>query len=405
MEMNAVLAAKKSLLGGVMLGLLMPLSTLTHAEQWYVEPRASLQVFYDDNVRLSITNPISSSGGTATAEVEAGRRSEISEIGLSAEVIARRYADASDLDETDTALGLTSAYQWGLSRFGLDASFDYDSTLTSEVATSGLVQVNKRRERVLVSPSWTYTLSSRAQARAGASYQEVTYEDVELIPLFNYSFATADLTLTYGLSERATLFGRASYAKYDADQVDTTSNSVGAEVGASYALSETMSLTTYAGVRNTKAETPTLFGTEETENSGPLFQMELKKSFDRGQVRISADRSVVPSSSGTLLDTTALAASVDYKLAPRWSFLFNARGYRNRTPDGESSGYDRDYLSFSPGIRHKLTESLSVDLSYRYRWQEYDASDNDAVSNAVFLSLRYAMPRDPLSRRSGVKSQ
>ncbi|NEV60737.1 outer membrane beta-barrel protein [Thiorhodococcus minor] len=388
-----------------MLGLLIPLSTWVHAEQWYVEPRASLQAFYDDNVRLSVASPVSSSGGTATGEVEAGRRSEISDIGLSAKVIARRYADASDLDETDSALGFTSAYQWGLSRFGLDASFDYDSTLTSEIATSGLVQVNKRRERVLVSPSWTYNLGSRAQARAGASYQEITYEDVELIPLFNYSFATADLTLTYGLSERATLFGRASYAKYDADQVDTTSDSVGAEVGASYALSETLALTTYAGLRNTKAETPTLLGTEETENSGPLFQLELKKTFDRGQLRVSADRSVVPSSSGTLLDTTALAASVDYELAPRWKFLFSARGYRNRTPDGESSGYDRDYFSFSPGIRHKLTRSLSVDLSYRYRWQEYDSRDKDAVSNAVFLSLRYSMPRDPLSRWSGVKSQ
>ncbi|NEX20599.1 outer membrane beta-barrel protein [Thiorhodococcus mannitoliphagus] len=388
-----------------MLGFLMPMSTLVYAEQWYLEPQASLEVRYDDNVRLSVVDPISSSSGIATAEVEAGRRSEVSEIGLRGEVVARSYAEASDLDQTDAALGFTSAYQWGLSRLGLDASFDYDSTLTSEVATSGLVQVNKRRERVSVRPSWSYKMTSRLDARAGLSYQEVSYEDVELIPLFNYSFTTADLTLIYAWSERATTFGRASYAKYDADQVDTASNSLGVEIGADYLLSESMSLSTLAGLRNTNAETPTLFGIEETENSGPLFQLELKKSFDRGLLRLGADRSLVPSSSGTLLDTTALEASIDYELAPRWSFLFSARGYRNRAPDGESSGYDRDYLSLIPRLRHKLTEALSVDLSYRYRWQKYDDREKGAASNAVYLSLRYSMPRDPLSRWSSLKSQ
>lgn len=372
------------------------------AEQWYVEPRASVDAFYDDNVRLTNREPRSTSAARAKAEVEAGRRTEVSEIGISANVLATRYSQASDLDETDAALGLKSAYQLGRHRFGLDGALNYDSTLTSEIATSGLVQTNKRRERILLSPSWTYSLTSRLESTASFSYQNVAYEDVKLIPLFNYRFDTAGLTLTYALSERSKVFGRATYARYDADEVNTRSNSYGVEAGANYLLTETMSLTAFAGVRNTKAETPTFFGTYETENTGPIFELALTKSFDQGQFRVTADRSLVPSSSGTLLDTTALGLSLDYRLGPRWTFLLAADGYRNRTPEGDSSGYDRDYLSLSPRLRHRLTQSLDLELSYRYRWQSYDSAASDASSNAVYLTLRYSLPREPLGRWSRI---
>nr|WP_274600197.1 outer membrane beta-barrel protein [Thiocystis violacea] len=379
---------------------LVLLTASARASQWYVEPRVSLDTFYDDNVRLSTIDPRSTAGGNLTAAVESGRRTEESEIGLSAKVLSLYYTDASDLNETDGYLGFTSIYQLGRSRLGLDATFDYDSTLTSEVETSGLVQVEKRHQRVRVKPSWAYTLTDRARVEANLSYQDDTYQDVEVIPLFDYSFTTAGMSLIYGLTERAQVFGGLSYDKYDADQVDTQSSNYGVQAGASYLLTETMSLSSYAGVRNTHAETPTFFGTEKTDNTGPIFQVELKKSYDQGQLRMSAERSLLPSSSGTLLDTTALRLSWDYQFEPRWKFLFSASGYRNRTPDGEVSRDDRDYLAFSPSLQHQLTESLRLDLSYRYRWQEYDLQTSDASSNAVYLSLQYTMAKESLSKWS-----
>lgn len=383
------------------LALLAP--ALVQAERWYVEPRASLRAFYDDNVRLSIADPVSTLGGTLSAQVESGRRTEVSEIGLQGRINSSHHADASDLDETDFAFGFTSAYQLGRSRFKFDGQLDYDSTLTSEISTSGYVQANKRRERFQLSPSWLYTLSPRTQVETTLSYEAVSYEDVDVIPLFDYSFARAGLTLTHALSERAQAMSRLSFDRYDASQVDTISDSYGFELGASYMLSETTTLTGFAGVRHSRSETPTWFGIEESDNTGPLFQLTLNRRFEVGQLRLTAARSMLPSSSGTLLDTTSLGVGFDYPIGPRWTFSLDASGYRNRSPDGEQSTNDRDYLSFSPKLSHRLSRSLSVDLSYRYRWQKYDWREDDADSNAVYLGLQYSFVREPLGRASMIR--
>lgn len=371
------------------------------ADQWYVEPQAELRTFHDDNVDLSSLRPISSFGASVIAKIESGRRTENSEIGLRANLLSTRYTDAPDFNETDATLGFTSAYQAGRSRFSLDGDFDYDSTLTSEVSTSGFVQANKRRQRILLNPSWAYQLTPRMRSEVSLNYQGISYEDVDFIPLFDYSFASAGLTLVYALSERAQLFGRTTFDQYDANQIDTQSLSYGVEAGASYLLTERMSLSTFAGLKSTEAETPTVFGLiDESNNTGPIFSFELTRAYEQGQLSLSLNRALLPSGSGTLLDTTGLGVSFDYRLDPRWQFIVSANGYRNRTPGGETSGNDRDYVSLSPGVRHQLTRSFSLDLSYRYRWQEYSLRDGDASSNALYLSLKYTLPQEPIGRWS-----
>lgn len=375
-------------------------ATSAPADQWYAEPSLSLRGFYDDNVRLSARDSRSTAGARLSASVESGRRTEVSKIGLSAKLMSWQYTDTSDLNETDLYLGLKSGYQLGRSRLGLDAAFDYDSTTTSEVATSGFVQLQKRRERFFVNPSWKYILSPRANLEASLSYEDVSYEDSDVIPLFDYSFATVGLTLNYALTERAQVLGRITYDEYDADTVKTESDSYGFQAGLSYRLTETMLLTGFAGVRQTRAETPVLFGTQDTENSGPIFEIELKKSYDKGELEVGVSRAVLPSSTGTLLDTTSIHFDWDYRMRPKWKLVLSAEGYRNRTPEGEGSIHDRDYLSLSPAVRHQLSKSLAVDMGYRYRWQEYKEGAGDASSNAVYLSVQYRMARQNLNKWS-----
>jgi hypothetical protein len=144
-----------------------------------------------------------------------------------------------------------------------------------------------------------------------------------------------------------------------------------------------------AGLRQSKAEIPTFFGIEESENNGPLFEIKMNKKFQVGQLNLTADRTMLPSSNGTLLDTTSVRLGFEYPLGPRWGLSLTADAYRNRSPDDEVSSYDRDYLSLTPKLEHRLSESLVLDLSYRYRWQQYEARPDDAASNAVYLGLQY----------------
>lgn len=386
--------------GAMVLAFLLLASFDAESDIWYVEPNATARAFYDDNVRLSTTDPQSSFGAIVRGEILAGRRTEVSDIGVGLKVDTRQYSDVSELDRTNGALGFRSRFQVNRHSLGFDTSLDYDSTLTSEEATTGILQVNKRRSKVFVRPSWRYELTERTTLDAGLSYEDVSYEDVDVIPLTNYTFARASFAVGYQLTERLQLVGQTAYDEYDASEVDTRSTSVGVEAGLKYLLSETSTIRAAAGIRQSDAQTPTEEGVIDTTNSGPIFELEWTKDFIVGGIELLAERSLVPSGRGTLLDTTGINLAFNYPITERWTFGLDASGYRNRNPGGEISGNDRDFVNLAPRLERRLTEALRLDLSYRYRWQKREISEDDAVSNAVFLSVTYRWPREPLRRWS-----
>jgi hypothetical protein len=115
----------------------------------------------------------------------------------------------------------------------------------------------------------------------------------------------------------------------------------------------------------------------------------------------SLRRALVPSGSGELLDTTRASLSLQQDLSPRWSVLASLGAYRNRDELGApGTRENRDYLAFEPSVRYRLTEWWEVRGSYRYRWQAYDTPDRSADSHAVFLSVAYTWPREPVAQWS-----
>ncbi|WP_323696809.1 hypothetical protein [Thiorhodovibrio litoralis] len=370
------------------LATLLPLSA--SAQDWYLQPKASLDTFYDDNVRLTTVDAQSSAGAIASAEAEFGRRTEVSEVAIRSEVSNRTYDAVSELNRTDGLLELNSAYQLERNGFGLDALIDYDSTLTSEVATSGFVQVNKRRTSLFAAPSWTYSLTDRASLEFGANYTDVTYEDVGEIPLYNYRMSGGSIGGTYLWSERTQLFSQLTFDRYEADQVGTSSDTIGLLVGGAYAISERLSLTALVGPRLATSETPSpLGGTETQDSTGVLVDLSVEKRFNVGKLELSGSQALLPSSNGDLASTTSAGLDLDYPIGARWSLLVGADAYRNRNPDGEESINDRDYVSLEPRLRHQLGDWWQLDLGYRVRYQKYTEQQESAFSNAVFLNLGY----------------
>lgn len=390
-------AARLRLRGVSLAPALLLLAGAVGADDWYLAPEASLESFYDDNVRLSAADAQSSFGVIGRANASFGRRTEISDLAIEGGLSLRRYGDVTELDRTEGFLGLDSAYRLARHRLGLTARLDYDSTLTSEISTSGLVQVNKRRTRLFARPSWSYELSERAALDLSASYTDVSYEDVERIPLYDYTLAGAGLTGTYLWSERSELFARLNLDRYEAAQVDTRSDTLGLLAGGSYALSETLSLTALAGLRYTRAETPALTGgTDEQSSTGPLVDFSLEKRFEVGHLRLTASQALSPSSTGELLNTTSGGLALAYPVNARWSFVVNAHAYRNRDPAGERDSNDRDYLSIAPRLRHKLSDWWHLEVGYRFRYQHYTERGDEASSNAVFLTLSHTWPSEPV---------
>lgn len=383
----------------VLIAVLSSLATgAAFAKTWFVEPWVSFYGFFEDNVRLSPTNPESSAGAVARGDVQWVRRSENSQLGFGAGLESRVYSDVPDYDRTDGHLFLDAALRLERTQLGLDARYDYDSTETSEVETSGLVQANKRRKQLSLTPSISYQLTPKASLSADVNHRDVSYEDVDVIPLYNYQYLTASVAGSYKAGPRTDLFGRLTYDRYNADQIGTQAESQGFLLGAGYALSERLTVSASAGMRQSETERDFLFTTLKTESSGPLMQLNVKNEFEAGSVSVSASRNLAPSSTGDLLDTTSLSLRFDYPVNDQWRFRFAASGYRNRDPEGNGSANDRDYFSVTPRIERRFSEAMHVDLGYRYRTQRRETLSTEASANAVFLNVRYDWARERHAR-------
>jgi hypothetical protein len=385
--------------------LLMALAVPLHvgADQWYFEPRASLDTFYDTNVRLLSEDATPSPGVKARVHLKGGERTETSDVALDASVVAWRYADAPAYDSNDLFIDLTAVHKRERDRFALNGRIDYDSTATSELETSGRVQANKRRERLYVAPSWVHLLSERATVEARASYTDVGYEDAgPLTGLTDYTYVTGGLVGTYLLGETTSATTRLSFDRYDASTIPSTVDSVGISVGVRRAFSETLSGWAELGARYSESTYLSAAGnmTGQTD-TGPIAELGLDWRGETTSVLASLRRALVPSGNGELLDTTRTSLSVREDLSPRWSVLASLSAVRNRDDTGgPEKSEDRDYVSFEPSVRYRLTEWWELRGSYRYRSQAYEPSGRSADSHAVFLSISYTWPREPVAQWS-----
>jgi hypothetical protein len=354
---------------------------------WDFEPGVRLNLFYDDNVRLSPVDKQSSFGGFAEVYGVAARRTEVSELTFRGIVTSTYYSDITELNNTDGAIEADLAYRMPRTTFGLETSFVYDSTLQSEEETTGIVQVNKRRSLFQIAPAIQYATTERSRIGAGIDFQDVSYEDVDQIPLDNYRFGQANVNAEYDLTERAVLVGRVFYERFDSDNELNRSTAWGGDAGVRYQVSDRMRLAGFAGARSVDAEDAPGFETDDGGGTGPIFSFLVERDYGPGLARLTLDRSLIPSGRGTLLDTTRAGVTLSLPVTERATARLDALGVRNRNPGGETNLNDRDFISVQPGLRWQLGEATWLDLSYRYRWQDREILDNDAQSNAVFFGF------------------
>jgi hypothetical protein len=387
----------------VSVGLLVGLgSRPAFAEGWRLQPNANVQLDYDDNVRFTTVDAESAFSTNLMAALRAIRSTEITDVGFAVGLAGSTFSGISELDNTNGYVGLDLGHRLERSRFRLDTRFVSQSTLNSEEATTGLVQVNRQQNQWLVNPGWSYLVSERATLDLAANFQDVSYqdaedaEDVDGVPLFNYRTGSLELGGGYAWSERLGLTGSLSYDRYEAQGTTNESTNVSALVGAEYQLSETTSLSALVGLRRTEETIDGLGGLTLTRaSSGPSYALSLSKRFEAGGgLALEARRELLPSGSGGVLDTTGISANLSLLVRPRWRFALSAVGYRNRSPGGETDANDRTFASVAPSIAYELDEYWRLSAGYRFRWQESDEVPGDAVSNAVFLTLGWTRPWD-----------
>jgi hypothetical protein len=276
------------------------------AERWRLAPAASLQMGYDDNVRLTDTNPEGAFWSRGSGVLRLVRSTEISALAFSAGVAATRYAGLPDLNNTGGFAGLNLQYRMERQQVRVGVHFDSQSTLYSEGPQTSLVRVNQQQNTASMNAGWTYQLSERAALNLDASYQDVFYDSARAVSLSNYRLGVVNLGGSYFWTERLRLTGRLSYGRYETQGHTNGYESVGIQGGADYQLSETSSVAALLGVRRTQ-QTLAIGNLPSVSNdsSSPIYSLSYTKRFEAsGALSLQARRALAPSGNSQVTDTT-----------------------------------------------------------------------------------------------------
>jgi hypothetical protein len=353
-----------------------------------------MRLRYDDNIHFSVDNEEDDVVRYLSADAAFGVRTEISDVKFTLRLDDTRFRDNSQNDNSGQLLKLDSAYKLGRSLFRLNGSYELDSTLTSELETTGFVQEHKRRIKKSLSPSWSYDLTERASTQLGYSYTDVSYEDAELTSLSGYRYDSLFAALSYRMTELSQISATATASVYDSES-GTEYDTRGLRFGFSSMLSETLSTNLSVGVNRSSSSSNTA---ESTSDTGLTLDLSLKKSWEISSLSGTLSISESPSGDG-MRHTTKLGIGYNRKLSPRTTFSVNTSLIKNSSGGGrDDDSDDRRYVLFEPRLSWKATRWWTISTSYRYRAQEYTASDNGvARSNAIFINVAYVWPRESMS--------
>lgn len=370
-----------------------------YGAQWLFQPSVDVGAIHDDNIRLVTSPQDSTSGYLAAARLVTERRTETSRADIDAVVVHSAYDSEDVNDKTEQRLRLDAEKQTSeRGTLGLDGEYRRDTLFESVVVEDGIgdeqdVDIGLttlsevRRRRLYLRPSWRWSLTERSTIELAYRRTDVSFSGGSAGNLRDYDDDRFSATYSRQLSPRDDFLLTANYFQFQPDLLDREAKTTQLLVGMARKFSETLRGSTSVGASRTTEQVP---GQEDT-SSGSVVNLRLSQRTEISRLDGLISRDINPSGIGRAVRTDQVRLAWTRGVAPTLDFVLRARLLRNRAIEGADTGGDRRYYEIAPELRWQWLENLSVVGTYRYRKQEFDASEDSADSRAVFLGLSYGL--------------
>lgn len=373
------------------------------AAEYFIAPSAALSTQYNDNILMSAQPHDSVWGWDLIPQLRIGRRTEVSSTILAVRGDLRRYS-ASSLNTDDTKVDFSTSYRDELNHWHLDASDVRDTTLNSELLTTGIIGARTRRTSSRISPSWTHQLTQKDSLQLEYSINDVSY-DAPPTQYAGYRYQSLDASWIRQWDQRTQVSATVLGTRYEAPDVHSRTDTVGIQVGATRTFTERMKGSISVGWRSSKNHVlipfflnPSILISSDTSSNGALVSVSLDRKFERTEASVGYARSLTPGSAGSLYQSDQLSLTMTHHYTPTVDLVLHALAIRNSSTQRGVALSSRNYYGINPSIRWHLTERWRLDMGYRYRWQKRSDQTVSTASNALLASIRYEWPRKSVSR-------
>lgn len=369
------------------------------AAEWRIEPVIRAAANYEDNPFLSIlTEHESESGYIVEGGGQISYESDNSGFYVEPVIRTQQYGSESTLNADDQFLdfGFNIGSQSVDFRFRGDygresvrtaelANIDLDITDPDQIPDddTGRIAVRDRRERLLVTPSLLYRLSSTSAIGATVNYQDVRYDNSFAGLLTDYTDARLDLTYRRSWTPRDVAILEGTYRTYQTDLGDNEVNGVGFNVGFDRTVSETTQFRATAGLEDTEV------GASDSEVNW-VADVSLVRQLQTITLLAQYRRSISSSGSGALGTRDSINLNFRRRLNDLISAGIGARVYSTKPVDQSLTFDSRDYVQLRAQFTWHISQVFSIDANYNYTFLDRELLSESANTNQISLWFNYA---------------
>lgn len=392
-----------------------------HAAEWVAEPSVTLRGEYDDNIRLTTLDHDDVWGTILDPSLKLSRRTELWDLNATGRVRAAWYSGDEDLDTVDNFLDLAAERRFERGSLEASAGLANDTTLQNEYLDidTGLVinQIDRSRRSARLAGQYMFTEATWVEA--SVDYSQVEYDDGLRYGLLDYDYLTPGLRIIHQLNPKTQVFGILNHARVDYDTAsELESKTDSLQLGAAYDITEVWKVSGSVGMRRTETSSlvpnavprpgleflfpfiyDVVYETRDSETTGLVYDASLTREFETGSLKLSASRSIVPSSTGSDTETTRIDINGTHRFGAQLWAQLAVSYYQSDTVGDIRTRADVDRYRIAPSLTWKLDRDLSLRAGYAYTHVKRDvAIDDTADSNMAFVSLGYSWPRMSMSR-------
>lgn len=361
-----------------------------HAAELSAEASARASMEYNENLLLDPEQPEEAQGGNLDLRAQLTRRTEKSELALAPRARFLRYDTEIDHDSDDAFVDAWYDYRGEQLQTRLSAGWTHDSTLTSELEDTGLVDARKRHEQFFGSGLVSFDFTERDQLGAQVGFQDNSYLDAELTGLVDYEYANAVGWYSRGVTEQSRLGIQVTHGELDVPRTQERSNDESVRLTFDHAFERHLTLALSAGVNQTKANGVT--------EDGTVFGLELARIGDYYDWRLSASQEVTPSGNGRLVRRHETTTTLSRRLSARLTLQGALRYVLNEELELTGLEDEREYERADLRLDWRLAERWTVGAGLGYARQRFAATDEIADAGTGTLYFTWAPRRAATSR-------
>lgn len=339
----------------------------TLAADWSESLETGGIVAYVTNPLLLPRNSQSDESEQLTMDGTTSAQTERSQFTLTPRVSLTRYDHGVGFDENTGTLDLSYVEKSERGQWTVTGEALTDTTATSELGTSGIIDVNRRRYANTAAIGYQYAATERLSWQAQAAWQDTRYSDAVQYGLTDYQYFSAVGGPIWSLTERIQ-----GLLVLEADQLSpqagSTEHDYSATVQLKRAFNEQYSWRISAGSTHVEAGS-------SASGSSSAFEIGATRQGERVQWDVSVKQAVLPIGLGLLAREDIGALSLIASITERTTLNVTVNSTHSDPVavsvyllPGVAARYQiytgAAWQMASVNLNHQLTEQWSVQLGF-----------------------------------------